>query len=63
MDLTGWQPHSVRGFISAQIGKRMGFKIQSFKRDGERIYRIRPKVPGFAPSFRFLADLACLSMG
>ena len=41
MDLTGWQPHSVRGFISAQLGKRMGFKIQSFKRNGERIYRIR----------------------
>jgi hypothetical protein len=41
MDLTGWQPHSVRGFISAQLGKRMGFKIQSFKRDSERIYRIR----------------------
>ncbi len=42
IDLTGWQPHSVRGFISAQLGKRMGFKIQSFKRDGERVYRIRP---------------------
>ena len=42
MDLTGWQPHSIRGFISAQLGKRMGFKIQSFKRDGERVYRIRP---------------------
>jgi hypothetical protein len=42
MDLTGWQPHSVRGFISGQLAKRMGFKIQSFKRDGERIYRIRP---------------------
>jgi hypothetical protein len=41
MELTGWQPHSVRGFISAQIAKRMGFQIQSFKRDGERIYRIR----------------------
>jgi hypothetical protein len=41
MDLTGWQPHSVRGFISSQLGKRMGFQIQSFKRDGERIYRIR----------------------
>jgi hypothetical protein len=42
MDLTGWQPHSVRGFISAQISKRMGLKIHSFKRDGARIYRIRP---------------------
>jgi Protein of unknown function (DUF3489) len=40
MDLTGWQSHSVRGFISAQLSKRMGFRIQSFKRDGERIYRI-----------------------
>ncbi len=42
IDLTGWQSHSIRGFISAQLSKRMGFKIQSFKRDGERIYRIRP---------------------
>jgi len=41
MELTGWQSHTVRGFISAQVTKRMGFKIQSFKRDGERIYRIR----------------------
>ena len=41
MDLTGWQSHSVRGFISAQLSKRMGFQIQSFRRDGERIYRIR----------------------
>ena len=40
MDLTGWQSHSVRGFIS-QLAKRMGFQIQSFKREGERIYRIR----------------------
>jgi hypothetical protein len=42
MALTGWQPHSVRGFISAQLSKRMGLKIHSFKRNGERIYRIRP---------------------
>jgi uncharacterized protein DUF3489 len=42
MDLTGWQPHSVRGFISAQLSKRMGLKIQSFKRRGERYYRILP---------------------
>jgi hypothetical protein len=42
MELTGWQPHSVRGFVSAQISKRMGLKVRSFKRDGARIYRIRP---------------------
>jgi hypothetical protein len=41
MDLTGWQSHSIRGFISAQLSKRMGFQIQSFKRNGERIYHIR----------------------
>ena len=40
MNLTGWQSHSVRGFISGQVAKRMGYQIQSFKRDGERIYRI-----------------------
>lgn len=63
MDLTGWQSHSVRGFISAQLGKRMGFQIQSFKRDGERIYRIRSSAPSTPHlSFRFLADLTCLSM-
>lgn len=43
MMLTGWQPHSVRGFISAQLSKRMGFRIKSFKREGQRIYRIVSK--------------------
>ncbi|MGD1092123.1 MAG: DUF3489 domain-containing protein [Bryobacteraceae bacterium] len=37
---TGWQPHSVRGFISGQLSKRLGFRIKSFKRAGERVYRI-----------------------
>jgi hypothetical protein len=37
---TGWQPHSVRGFISAQLSKRLGLQIKSFKRRGERVYRI-----------------------
>lgn len=41
--LTGWQSHSVRGFISAQLSKRMGFRIKSFKREGQRIYRIVSK--------------------
>jgi len=38
---TGWQSHSVRGFVSAHLTKRKGFKVKSFKRDGERVYRIR----------------------
>ena len=41
MELTGWQAHSVRGFLSAQVGKRMGLRVKSFKRDGERSYKIR----------------------
>jgi hypothetical protein len=45
MALTGWQPHSVRGFISAQLSKRMGMKIESFQREGERVYRIVPSKP------------------
>jgi hypothetical protein len=41
MKLTGWQAHSVRGFLSAQVAKRMGLRVKSFKRDGERCYKIR----------------------
>ena len=43
MKATGWQPHSLRGFISGVVGKKMGLKVQSKKReDGERTYRIEP---------------------
>jgi hypothetical protein len=41
MSATGWQAHSVRGFISAQLTKKSALKVKSFKRDGERVYRIR----------------------
>jgi len=41
MKVTGWQAHSVRGFISGQLGKRMHLRVKSFERDGERIYAIR----------------------
>ena len=38
---TGWQPHSVRGFLSAQVGKKLGLQLESSKReDGQRVYRI-----------------------
>jgi Protein of unknown function (DUF3489) len=36
-----WQAHSVRGFISRQVGKRMGLRVRSFKRDGERVYAVK----------------------
>ena len=41
MEATGWQAHSVRGFISAVLGKRMGLEVQSSKReDGARVYSL-----------------------
>ena len=37
---TGWQPHTVRGFVSI-LGSKGGEKIESSKSDaGERTYRI-----------------------
>ena len=44
MSATGWQAHSVRGFISGSLGKKMGLNVESFKRpDGERAYRLPAK--------------------
>ena len=38
---TKWQSHSVRGFISGSLGKKMGLTVESFKRaDGARAYRL-----------------------
>jgi len=40
MAATDWLAHSVRGFISGGLGKKMGLSVESFKRsDGERAYR------------------------
>jgi hypothetical protein len=39
MAATDWQAHSVRGFISGSLTKKMGLNIESIKReDGERAY-------------------------
>lgn len=41
MAATGWQPHSVRGFISGTVGKKMGLTVASAKSEsGERTYTI-----------------------
>jgi hypothetical protein len=42
MRATGWQAHSVRGFISGQLGKKMGLRVRSLERDGERVYVLKP---------------------
>ena len=38
---TQWQNHSIRGFISGSVSKKMGLAVESSKNDaGERMYRI-----------------------
>ncbi len=38
---TEWQNHSIRGFISGTLGKKMGLKVESTKnQSGERVYQI-----------------------
>lgn len=40
MNVTGWQAHSVRGFLSGTIKKKLGHHLISQKQDGVQIYRI-----------------------
>ena len=41
MKTTGWQAHSVRGFISGTLGKKMDLPVAPVKNEaGERTYRI-----------------------
>ena len=37
---TGWQQHSVRGFLAGVVRKRLKLKLGSEKVDGNRVYRI-----------------------
>ena len=42
MAATGWQPHSVRGFLSGTVRKKMGLAINSSKgQDGDRTYSVK----------------------
>ena len=39
---TGWQPHSVRGYLSGTVGKKMKLTVASTKdADGERRYSVK----------------------
>ena len=40
MNATGWQQHSVRGFLAGVVRKRLKLKLSSKKVDGNRVYQI-----------------------
>jgi hypothetical protein len=40
MKTTGWQQHSVRGFLAGVVRKRLKLKLGSKKIDGNRVYQI-----------------------
>ena len=43
MEATGWQPHSVRGFMSGALKKRLGLSVISEKdQSGVRRYYVAP---------------------
>jgi hypothetical protein len=41
MVATGWQAHSVRGFISGHLVKKMRLPVKSVRQDSERVYSIK----------------------
>jgi Protein of unknown function (DUF3489) len=41
MAVTGWQRHSVRGFLAGVIRKKLGLNLVSDQTDKGRLYRIK----------------------
>ena len=40
MQATGWQSHSVRGFLGGVVRKELGLTLRSDKAEGDRVYRV-----------------------
>lgn len=43
MQVTGWQQHSVRGFLAAVIRKKFGLDLQSEATGSGRVYRLNDR--------------------
>src|SRR5579864_1450306 len=41
-EVSGWQAHSVRGFLAGTVKKRLGLKLNSNKSKGTRHYFVPP---------------------
>jgi Protein of unknown function (DUF3489) len=48
MKATGWQAHSVRGFLTSVVRKRLSLALTSDERNGERVYRVTAGKPSQA---------------
>jgi len=46
MQVTGWQRHSVRGFLAGVVRSRLKLNLISQKVDGDRVYRIADSSEG-----------------
>jgi hypothetical protein len=45
MKATGWQQHSVRGFLTGVVRRKLKLKLESDRVDDKRIYRVAGDVP------------------
>ena len=48
MRVTGWQQHSVRGFLAGVVRKKLGLDLLSQGGEGGRIYRINDRASSAA---------------
>ena len=55
---TGWQQHSVRGFLAGVVRKKLNLALQSAKSDDERTYWTVPAKMGKAKPSSQVADQA-----